>query len=83
MDIDHLRSLDHRLAGCGITIPWVERDARLVEDLELDSFQVVLLFVTIEQEFSVALPDSEVSKVATVADLLALLPAGQGTRSQA
>lgn len=46
-------------------------DARLVDDLEADSLEVVQLIMTVEAEFNVEVPDEDATKLATVGDVVA------------
>ena len=44
--------------------------SRLVEDLGADSLDIVELIITFEDEFGVSLPDEEVAKMKTIADVV-------------
>lgn len=48
----------------------VSLEARLVEDLGADSLDVVELIMAFEDEFGIALPDEEIEKMKTVADII-------------
>ena len=49
----------------------VDLDARLVEDLELDSLRLMTLAVEVENRFRVALEPEDEEKIHTVGDLVA------------
>ncbi len=44
--------------------------SRLVEDLGADSLDVVELIMAFEDEFGVSLPDEEIAKMKTIADIV-------------
>ncbi len=48
----------------------IEMESRLVEDLKADSLDVVELIMDLEQEFDIEIPDEELPKVRTVADIV-------------
>ena len=47
--------------------------SRLIEDLGADSLDVVELIMTFEDEFGIALPDEDVSKMKTVGDIISYI----------
>ena len=47
----------------------IKMTSRLIEDLGADSLDVVELIMTFEDEFGIALPDEDVSKMKTVGDI--------------
>ena len=48
-------------------------DARLVEDLNIDSLMLIELALTLEDRFDLLIPDERLEKVRTVGDVLELL----------
>jgi acyl carrier protein len=72
--------LSEELAYDGVTIPWNEPDARLIEDVGLDSFEHVLLFIAAESTLGVILDDSKLTHVRTVGEFLRLLDSIPGAR---
>ncbi len=52
----------------GVTPERVTPQARIVDDLGADKLAVVILFMAIEEEFRIDIPDSESMKVVTIAD---------------
>jgi acyl carrier protein len=57
----------------------VTEDARLVEDLDLDSIDGVTIVVRLEARLHVSMSDEEIQKMATVGDIVDALAAGLGT----
>jgi acyl carrier protein len=48
----------------------ITMESRLVDDLKADSLDVVELIMDLEQEFDIEIPDEELPKVQTVADIV-------------
>ena len=48
-------------------------EARLVEDLGLDSLDAVELAISVERKFDIEVPEEELTKLKTVADMIALV----------
>ncbi len=48
-------------------------DAKLVDDLGMDSLDAVELAIATEREFKVEISDEQVAKLETVADIMALV----------
>lgn len=48
-------------------------DARIVDDLGADSLTVMEITMALEEHFGFAIPDEELERVATVADLFAVV----------
>lgn len=48
-------------------------EARLVEDLGLDSLDAVELAISVERKFNIEVPEEELTKLKTVADMVALV----------
>ena len=57
----------------------VTADARLVEDLDLDSIDGVTIVVRLEAQLEVSLTDEEIQDMATVGDIVDALAARLGT----
>jgi acyl carrier protein len=57
----------------GIPADEITLGARLVDDLGMDSLDAVELAISTERQFNVALSDEQVAKLATVADIIALV----------
>ena len=51
----------------------IKMTSRLIEDLGADSLDVVELIMTFEDEFGIALPDEDVSKMKTVDDIISYI----------
>lgn len=48
-------------------------EARLVEDLGLDSLDAVELAISVERKFDIEVPEEELTRLKTVADMVALV----------
>ena len=53
-------------------------EARLVEDLGLDSLDAVELAISVERKFDIEVPEEELTKLKTVADMVALVESRVG-----
>jgi acyl carrier protein len=65
----------------GIPSEEIRTDAKLVDELGMDSLDAVELAIATEREFSVEISDEQVAKLETVADIMGLvqrLKDGQG-----
>ena len=51
----------------------IKMDSRLIDDLKADSLDIVKLIMDLEQEFNIEIPDEELPKVQTVADIVGYL----------
>jgi len=60
------KQLDIDAAGIAMT-------SRLIDDLKADSLDIVELIMDLEQEFNIEIPDEELPKVQTVADIVGYL----------
>jgi acyl carrier protein len=60
-------------ARLGLTAEQIVPEARLVEDLGLDSLDAVELAIAVERKFDIEVPEEELTKLKTVADMLALV----------
>jgi acyl carrier protein len=57
----------------GIPAEDIALDAKLVEDLGMDSLDAVELAIAAERQFNIGLSDEQMSKLQTVADIIALV----------
>jgi acyl carrier protein len=57
----------------GIAAEQITPDARLVEDLGLDSLDAVELAIAIEREFDIEVAEDELASLKTVANVLTLV----------
>jgi acyl carrier protein len=57
----------------GIPPADITRQARLVDDLGMDSLDAVELAIATERQFGVSISDEQVAKLVTVADIMALV----------
>ena len=57
----------------GIPLEEIKLDARLVDDLGMDSLDAVELAIATEHEFGVSLSDDQIAKLETTADIMALV----------
>jgi acyl carrier protein len=60
-------------ARLGLPTEQLVPEARLVEDLGLDSLDAVELAIAVERKFNIDVPEDELAKLKTVADMLALV----------
>jgi acyl carrier protein len=51
----------------------IKMESRLIDDLKADSLDIVELIMDLEQEFNIEIPDEELPKVQTVADIVGYL----------
>ncbi len=57
----------------GIPADEITPDAKLVDELGMDSLDAVELAIAAERQFAVAVSDEQVAKLQTVADIIALV----------
>lgn len=57
----------------GISLDQVAPEARLVEDLGLDSLDAVELAIAVERRFGIDVAEEEVAQLKTVADVIGLI----------
>lgn len=57
----------------GIDPETIKKESRLVDDLKTDSLDIVELIMDLEQEFDKQIPDEELPKIQTVADIISYL----------
>jgi acyl carrier protein len=57
----------------------IQGDSRLIEDLGIDSLDLVSVFVTIQDEYDVVIEDDDVPKLRLVSDLAAYLTRRDGS----
>ena len=60
-------------ARLGLPVEQLVPEARLVEDLGLDSLDAVELAISVERKFDIEVPEEELTKLKTVADMVALV----------
>jgi acyl carrier protein len=68
-------AIKKHLAGRGIEESKVKPDASLLGDLDLDSLDTMELTLSMEEEFSVEIPDEELEDLVTVQDAVELVEA--------
>jgi acyl carrier protein len=68
-------------ARLGLPAEQIVPEARLVEDLGLDSLDAVELAIAVERKFDIEVPEEELTKLKTVADMLALVESRTGQAS--
>ena len=51
----------------------IRMESKLIDDLKADSLDIVELIMDLEQEFGIEIPDEELPKVQTVADIVGFL----------
>ena len=59
----------------GIDAAEIKPESRLIEDLKADSLDVVAMIVDMEAEFDIQIPDEDLPKLKTVADVIAYIEA--------
>jgi acyl carrier protein len=57
----------------------IEPTTRLVEDLGIDSLDLVAVFLQVQDEYDVVIEDEDVPALKTVADIAAYVRRGQGS----
>jgi acyl carrier protein len=57
----------------GIPAGDITLDAKLIEDLGMDSLDAVELAIATERQFGIGMSDEQISKLQTVADIIALV----------
>ena len=60
-------------ARLGLPAEQLVPEARLVEDLGLDSLDAVELAISVERKFDIEVPEEELTKLKTVADMVTLV----------
>jgi acyl carrier protein len=60
-------------ARLGLPVEQLVPEARLVEDLGLDSLDAVELAISVERKFDIEVPEEELTKLKTVADMITLV----------
>ena len=60
-------------ARLGLSAEQLVPEAKLVEDLGLDSLDAVELAISVERKFDIEVPEEELTKLKTVADMVALV----------
>jgi acyl carrier protein len=64
----------------GIAPEQITPEARLVEDLGLDSLDAVELAIAVERRFEIEVAEEELARLQTVADMLALVESRTAAR---
>lgn len=57
----------------GVSAEEVTEDARLIEDLAVDSLDAVELSLALEEQFSLSVEDYEIEQLQTVSDVIELI----------
>ena len=57
----------------GVSADEVTEDARLIEDLAVDSLDAVELSLALEEQFSLSVEDYEIEQLQTVSDVIDLI----------
>ena len=68
-----LETVRGHLVGRGLDGSLITREARIAEDLDLDSLDTVELTVGMEKAFSIEIPDSELEQLTTIGDAVDLI----------
>jgi acyl carrier protein len=68
-------------ARLGLPAEQLVPEARLVDDLGLDSLDAVELAISVERKFDIEVPEEELTKLKTVADMVALVESRLGQAS--
>jgi acyl carrier protein len=68
-----LEGIKEHLGGRGIDTTAIVPEARITEDLDLDSLDVAELTLGLEERFSIEIPDEEAEDLRTVGDVVALI----------
>lgn len=66
-------AIRQHLEGRGIDSAKVTPEARLLQDLDLDSLDTMELTLGMEERFEIEIPDEELEGLTTVADAVALI----------
>lgn len=72
-DQEILEEIKGHLAGRGVEVGGVTPEARISEDLDLDSLDTVELTLGLEKRFGVEISDEEAEELSTVGDVVALI----------
>ena len=70
-------------ARLGLPEEALTAEARLVEDLEMDSLDSVELAIQMEKEFDIGIREDLLTEITTVADIVALIEELAGARAEA
>ena len=65
-------------ARLGLPAEKIVPEARLIEDLGLDSLDAVELAIAVERRFNIDVPEEALTKLKTVADMVTLVEARAG-----
>ena len=56
----------------------IKPESRIIEDLGADSLNILMLLMTIEEDFGIKVPDEELADFRTVGDVVSFLESQQG-----
>lgn len=76
MVIEKLRTITKAImadSSNGIDYDNMNKDSRLMEDVGLTSISMLMLVISIEEEFKIELPIKEASNCKTVGDIIAVI----------
>jgi acyl carrier protein len=68
-----LEGIKTHLDGRGIDASTVVPEARITEDLDLDSLDVAELTLGLEERFGIEIPDEEAEELSTVGEVVTLI----------
>lgn len=68
-----LGAIREHLTGRGVDGAKIVPEARLLRDLDLDSLDTMELTLSLEERFSIEIPDAELEGLETIADAAALI----------
>lgn len=57
----------------GISKDSILPESNIVDDLGADSLDVIEMLMTLEEEYGISIPDEEISKVKTIAQIVELI----------
>ncbi|SHI21291.1 acyl carrier protein [Sporanaerobacter acetigenes] len=71
--MDYINKIDKVLKNtCSLNIP-ITIDTKLQEDLYLDSFSIIIMFIEIENEFNIDIDFRDIDNVKTIEDVIAVV----------
>jgi acyl carrier protein len=78
--MEAVRQRVHKIIGeqLGVSAEELTPEANLLDDLGADSLDVVELAMTLEEEFSIQVPDEDLEKIRTVQDIVDYIQANPG-----
>lgn len=57
----------------GISKDTIQPTSNIVDDLGADSLDVIEMLMTLEEEYGITIPDDQISKVRTIAEIVELI----------